>query len=181
MVQFFVKIISAIATTIVLGVLLSFIMKSNEKESLKSQNAEHIVVHLPKAYMWVGVIVVLFLSIFLFWATVSPIVVNMDIWTYVIFCIFILMGLVLVVEPFIWKIHIFQHEDYFLYTTGFGRTYKVQYADIVYYKDGENTLTLRIKHKRFFVDNKATNYGYLHTMILQKGVKKHPKSRKPVV
>ena len=104
----------------------------------------------------------------------SPYVTE-PIWVGIVFAIFLLLGLVLAVEPFIWKIHVFRNEDYFLYTTGFGRTYKVRYADIVNYKDSENTLILRTERKRFFIDNKATNFRYLHTMILQKGVKKYRK------
>ena len=176
MVHFLARIITGGLITISLSALLTFILKSNEKEYVKNLNEEHIIVYLPKVYTWVGIIEALFFAALLIWMIVFPNGTG-SLWAGIGLSLFIIMGLVLAVEPLIWKIRFSRHEDFFLYTTGFGRTYQVQYADIVYYKDGVNTLTLRTKRKRFFIDNKATNYQYLHTMILQKGVKKHHKSK----
>ena len=53
------QIIERVAIPAIIGiamyVIFILILKSNTKEWKKNLNREHIVVHLPKAYLWIGI------------------------------------------------------------------------------------------------------------------------------
>ena len=52
--QIMIRIIIPALIPFVLGILLSNIEKNNGKELLNNLQKEHIVLHLPKAYIWIG-------------------------------------------------------------------------------------------------------------------------------
>ncbi|HBT95356.1 MAG TPA: hypothetical protein DEB24_04350 [Coriobacteriia bacterium] len=47
-------------TGIVLGALFLFVRRANDKKLLESEGRNHVIVRLPKAFVWIGVIGVLF-------------------------------------------------------------------------------------------------------------------------
>jgi hypothetical protein len=168
--QVIIRVIILSVIPIIVGILLSYITKSNNNELLKKLSEEHLVIHLPKAYMWVGFAASSFFAICFFLMVWFPNGTG-GIWVGILFWIFILLGIVIVVETLIWRIQIFRHEEYLIYRTSFGRTYRIQYKDFVYYKNGNNTLILRTNNKSFFVDNKATNFEFLMAMLTQHKIK----------
>lgn len=85
---------------------------------------------------------------------------------------FILLFQVIVLGTLIWKIEIFKDQDYFIYRNIFGKKYKIRYDECKCYKDGLNTFTLYAIGKRFFIDNKATNFYFLYSMLNKHKVKK---------
>jgi len=172
--QILIRLMVPAIIIVAVNALFTYIVRGNDKELIENLRKEHVLVHLPKAYIWVGIADIVCFSIFFIGMIAFPNGTE-AIWVGVIFGIFILMGLVIVFVSLVWKIHIFRHESYFIYISGFGRVHKIQYADIVYYKDGNNTLIVKTKAKRFFMDNKATNFEYLLAMLTQNKVKKFSK------
>jgi hypothetical protein len=170
--QIIIRIIIPTLIPIFLGLLLSNIDKHNGDEISKNLTKEYIVIHLPKVYLWVGC---LDISLFTFWFFLMTIYPNdtADIWVWLLFCIFALLGVVIVVETQIWRIQIFRHENYFIYRTMFFKTYKIQYKECKYYKFSINTLILKTNNKTFRIDNKATNLEFLLAMLTQNKVKEN--------
>ena len=56
--QIMVRIITPILIAIIVGVLFSRIDKSNSEELIKNLTREHVEIHLPKVYFWIGLLVV---------------------------------------------------------------------------------------------------------------------------
>lgn len=52
--NFFVRIISIALISIGLSLIFSHIEKNNAKEIIKNLTEEHIIIRLPKAYLWIG-------------------------------------------------------------------------------------------------------------------------------
>lgn len=171
--QLLIQIIIFTAIPIILGMLLSYIFKRNREEIIKNLKEEHIVIHLPKAYIWVGGIDIAFCFLIVCFPndTVST-------WVMLGFLGFMLLGFIIVVVNLLWKIHIFRSEEYFIYRTAFGRTYKIQYEDCEYYTNGTNILYLKTHKKGFFVDNKASNFEFLLAMLTKHKVKERNEKTK---
>lgn len=150
--------------------LSSGIDKDNGQEIIKNLEKEHIVIQLPKAYMWVG-----FLDFVAFCAFAILVANDQDAssaaWVWILTCFFILLGVFLIAVTKIWKIEIFRHREYFLYRTAFCRVHKVQYSQCVSYEFKTNNLVLKTEKRTFYVDNKATNFEFLLIMLSQHKVK----------
>ena len=56
--QIMVRILMPILVVIVVGSLFSRMNKSNGEELIKDLSGEHIVVHLPKINLWIGLLMV---------------------------------------------------------------------------------------------------------------------------
>lgn len=168
--QIIIRIIIPVLISLFLGWLLSGIAKDNGKEIIKNLEKEHVVIHLPKAYMWVG-----FLDVFTF-GTFMIFMANDQsgtavTWVWILFCFFVLLGVFIIAETKIWKIEIFRHKDYFIYRTAFCRVHKIQYAECASYEFKTNNLVLKTGKRTFYVDNKATNFEFLMAMLSQHKVK----------
>lgn len=167
--QFFVRIIIPTLIPIILGFLFTNIDKSNSKEIIKNLTREHIVIRLPKAYLWVGCLDISFCvacicSMILFSNETATT------WVWIVFILFALLGIVIIWETQFWKIDIYKCEDYFLYRTFFLKTHKVHYSDCISYKCGDHTIVLKTNKKRFYIDTMACNVEFLLTMLTQNKV-----------
>jgi len=168
--RFIVLLLTYSIIGLVVNTLYTNISKTNDNEVLLNLKNEHVTIHLPKLYKWVGLVcsifsATLFLLMMLFPNDTAAIWVGIEFW------IFILLGLYMFVTSFIWKINIFKEKDYFLYTNSFGIKYEIHYSDILFYKDGYNTLRIKTNKKMFFIDNKATNFEFLLAMLKKHKVK----------
>jgi hypothetical protein len=85
--------------------------------------------------------------------------------------IYIFLGLYIVWATYFWKIHIYRNDEYFIYVTSFRSKHKIQYSDIIDYKNGENYIKLKTNQRLFFIDNKATNIEFLLAMLKKNNVK----------
>lgn len=168
--QILIRIIIPALIPVALGILLSNIDKSNGEEMIKNLTKEHIVIRLPKAYLWVGCIDVLFFvicfSLMIYYPNDTA-----TTWVWILFSFFVLFGVIIIAETQIWRVQIFRRENYFLYRTMFCRNHRIQYKDCVSYKFGTNTLILETEKKTFYVDNKATNIEFLLAALTQHKVK----------
>ena len=162
---------------IVIGVTSMLIMKSNDKELRKNLDKEHIVVHLPKIYRWIGIIISLF-----FMSLLIIIVVGknktLNLSDVAIFIGGTVMGISIIIPTIVWKIHIFKNDNYIIYITFFGRKHTILYSDMTYYKIGEDTIYLKVKNKTFFIDSFATNVEIFLNMLRKNKVKQHLKRKK---
>ena len=164
------RIITLVFISLFLVWLSSSIDKGNGQEIIKNLEKEHIVIHLPKAYMWVGCLDVFTFGIFMIFMANDQSGTAVT-WVWILFCFFVLLGVFLIAVTKIWKIEIFRHKEYFLYRTAFCRVHKVQYSQCVSYKFKTNNLVLKTEKRTFYVDNKATNFEFLLIMLSQHKVK----------
>lgn len=169
--QIVIRIIVPAIIPIILGIVLSNIDRSNSKEVIKSLTKEHIVIRLPKAYLWVGCIDISFFVTGIFLMTWFP---NKTVtaWVYILFGLIAFIGIAIVLETQIWKIEIFRHENYFLCRTLPYRTYNILYSDCMSYRFGNNTLVLRTKERTFHIDIHTTNFEFLLAMLAQHKITK---------
>lgn len=164
--RFIILLLTYSIIGLVVSTLYTSIYKTNVKEVLINLKNEHVTIHLPKLYKWVGLVGSIFFATFLLFPNDTAVL-----WVVIGFWIFILLGLYIFVSSLIWKINIFKERDYFLYTNSFGIKYEIHYSNILFYKDGYNTLRIKTNKKMCFIDNKATNIEFLFAMLKKHKVK----------
>ena len=147
-----------------LGLLIRIIARENEAELIKNLKEEHVTIHCPAAYRWVGVVCTIFFLLFIILMTLFP-NGTAETWVYFGFGAFVLLGVYLIVASYLWKIDIYKNEVYFIYVSSFGRKYKIDYSSIVGYRDGKNYIRLKTARRSFFVDNKMINVEFLLRML----------------
>jgi len=172
--EFSVFFIIPILIGVAIYIIISVIDKQNTKELLENLGKEHIILHLPKVYRWIGFLDVLVFSAFLFYMISFPNGTG-ALWVGILFGLAILFGLFLVISSITWRIEIFRSKDYFIYRTCFCRTYKIHYNECKYYKLTENELVLKTDKKKFRIDTHAINFEFLHAMLTQNKVKEKVK------
>ena len=171
------KILPAILTPLLtyalVGLFVSGIKKAGDKELLQNLQKDHIVIRLPKSYLWVGGVCTAVFVAFLGWMTFFPNGTETW-WTFAIFGFFALLGIVIMIACQK-KIEVFRKEDYFLYRPTPFKTYRVAYSDFISYQmKGTNTLVVKTRGKTVRVDGTAVNLKILLSMLKQQGVKKLP-------
>ena len=167
--QFMVHLITPIIILIVLSVIIDRIFEHNNKEIIKNLKEEHIVIRLPKAYMWVGVSESAFCVICLILMYYFP-NDTADLWVWIGFSVFLLLGLYIISKTLIWKVEIFRSKDYFLYKP-FLKPRIIRYDECVSYKFTQNTFILKTNKKKIRIDNFATNFDFLLAILKQYKVK----------
>lgn len=164
--QFIIRAIIPALIPIILGFFLSHMDRSNRKETIKNITREHIVIRLPKAYLWIGCLDISFFITCLFLMTWFPNDTTTA-WVWMVFLLFVLIGAAIVFKTQIWKIDIFRSENYFLYRGWLFRTYRILFSDCVKYRFGANTLILETKERTFHIDTHATNFEFLLAILVQ--------------
>ena len=166
----FVRILIPALIAIIVGIVFSSIVKSNDKELIRNLTNEHIVIRSPKAYVWIGCIDISFFGGFLIWIACFS---NKSeaLWVWIGLAFFVLLGVVIVWVSIICRIDLFRHEDYFLMRTTFFRTHRIQYCDCISYKIGTNYLVLKTDKETLRIDLYATNVNFLMNMLKQHKVK----------
>jgi len=146
-----VRILTPALIAIIVGMVFSSIVKSNDKELLKNLTSEHIIIRSPKAYVWIGCYDVLVSGTLLIWSIFFPNGTE-ALWADIIFALFLLLGVVMVWVSITCRIDLFRHEDYFLMRTTFFRTHRIQYCDCISYKIGTNYLVLKTDKETLRID-----------------------------
>lgn len=175
--QFIVRLIVPILTSAVLCWLASRIFDTNLKEMMKNKDKEHIIVHLPKQYIWVGC-----------FGTAVPLACivlgcffpndSFDLWVGIGFGFFMLLGLGLIFITLVWKIDVYRNCDYFVYKSVLLKKKCVSYEECEFYINGTNTLKIKTGSKTFRIDNKATNLYFLIEMLNMNHVRKRMEPEK---
>lgn len=167
--QIFIRAIIPILIPILLGLLLSIIERGNSQEIIRNLTKEHIVIRLPKVYLWIGYLEISFFAACILMTCFPNNTATA--WVRIEFGFFALIGVVIVLKTQIWKIEIFRSKDYFLCRTLPYKTYKIPYSDCLSYKLGTNSLVLKTKKKTLRIDSHATNFEFLLTMLTQHKIK----------
>ena len=154
---------------IIVSIITNKIIKDNSTELIENIKKEHIMIHLPNIYKWIGMICSIFFLILLVLMMTFP-NDTAEIWVGVLFGIFILLGLSIIWATYLWKIHIYRNDEYFIYVSSFGKKHKIYYFDIIDYKNGKNYIKLKTIQKSFFVDNKSANIEFLLAMLKKNNV-----------
>jgi hypothetical protein len=116
-------------------------------EVISNLGKDHIIVHLPKVYMWVGLACATFFAILLvssqyfFTETRST-------FTDLGFSMFTLLGLLIFVPAFVWRIDVYKSRDYFLIRNSFWITKKVEYSDITGFSRNDINLSIITKKRK---------------------------------
>lgn len=165
-----------IIIAMVVGAIYTLIMQYNAKELLSSANKQDITVHLPGFFGWVGASDIIFSLAAIILMSIFP-NDTCSIWVYVVFCMVVFLGILILLASLVWKIHIYKDLDYLVYITFFGRSYKILYSDITYFKPTNNTVFIKVNRKTFFVDRQATNIEILFEMFRKYRVKEKPKRK----
>ena len=168
------RVLTIMITYALIALTLSFllrqVLKENEDEFIQNLGKEHIVVHYPRIYRWVGITCAVFFSCFIILMTIFP-NGSSEPGVYFVFGMLVLLGLYLILESYLWRISIDKKEDYFDFVSSFGRKYRIRYEDIVNYRVGNNFLKIKTKKKVFHFDTKAINLEYLSQMLKKNHVK----------
>ena len=168
--EILVRVVSTVLIVVVLSLLAATIRRSNAKKHESDAQNEHIVVQLPRPYLWVGyVVIAVALAGVLLMIFVPKYAADPTIW---ILCIlFGILGAVILLATYVWKIELFKNESYFIYRTALFAVYQVQYDDCLSYKLGRNELLLYTAKKKFRIDCNTVNFECLLDMLTQHEVK----------
>ena len=89
------RVLTIMITYALIALTLSFLLrqviKENEDEFIQNLGKEHIVVHYPRFYRWVGITCAVFFSCFIILMTIFP-NGSADPWVYFEFSLFVLLG-----------------------------------------------------------------------------------------
>ena len=140
-------------TPLIIGLVMGILKHQLNKSTQQVSKEPRVTVHLPRYYAFIGIVETLFfIAIPLGRLLLPEIVVGGPFWAAcLVFSPYIIMGLSITIATLVWKIQVTRDEDYFLYTTFFGRIYKIYYKDITYYKFGISTTLVRTVKKGFLL------------------------------
>ena len=164
------------AIAIAIGLLKTYISRSNRKEMLKSESNEHIIIRHPQIYIWIACVCIALFGALLIWIYFFP-NDTVTVWVFAGFGVFVLMGNYLILVTLIFKIDIYKSKDYFLYRNILFRTYKIRYCDCVSYERKYNDFVVKTTGKTLRLDCDSTNIDYLISMLKQYEVKELAKRR----
>lgn len=159
-----IRILSPILIGAILFLLFKLVKRHNNKEEQISKDKNRIVVHLPKAYLIIGIICLFCFVGFIIFSLVSPIVVPRDfaktLPANVIFIIFISMFVLIIESTIVWRIEVFTDKDYFVYRAIWGRKKTIKYKDCINYTTGRGPFTLKTQKSTYRIDPLCTNLDY---------------------
>ena len=168
--QFLTYVISFALIPIILGAISYSIEKNNGKELLESLTKEHVILRMPKAYIWIGCICSLGFGTFIFLMIMFPNGTEAP-WVFISFSLFILLGIYIILKTLLWKADVFKSEEYFCIRP-FLKTYRIQYSDCVYFKDLKQGFVIKTEKKKFRVLEEVANAEVLSAMLTKHGVNK---------
>ena len=135
-----VRILIPVLIGIVILIVMRFILTQADKEERDDcVNQTSIIVYLPRAYFWVGLV------------------------DSVVF---------LMLETLMWKIKVFQKEDYFIYNSIFCKNKKIFYKDCSKFRCTTNELIVYAGKRIIFIDMFSINYNAIYIMLVSKKVKR---------
>lgn len=159
-------------TIIVVSGLTVLIRKGGRETVDEDKEDNNITLQLPKIFFWIGVIATgVFIAIL-----IICIVVSSEIYALTVLILFILLSYYLSVAAIVWKIEFSRKEDFFYYTSSFGRKHKIYYIDITYFYSSGDTLIFKVKKKTFMVYSYINNYKKFLKNLEVRIDKKMPKS-----
>lgn len=166
--EILIKIIGFAFIPIIISLIMNGITKHNNKEAIKNQTENHIIMRLPRALLWIGCACIAVFGAFSIWTAFSE-NETATAWVSILFGLFTLPGLALILASVLWKIEIFRDKDYFICRT-FIKTHTVRYDECISYKMSRKTLVLNTAKNKFHIEYMATNFDFLLEMLEENNV-----------
>lgn len=137
------------------------------------------IVRMPSIYIWIGLVATTLFTIGGFGVVLFPkiFVESLLLENLLISFPYVLLGTYLIMVGLFWNIQVDNDSDYYIYRTIFGRTYKIFYNEISYFKTWEHVMFIKYKGKIFVVHPYAINYNIFLQMLIRKDLKKKFKGR----
>ena len=144
--QWIVRLLGPAITAIGVRWFFNYVFEHRFNEFLKNLNEEHVVLQYPRAFFWLGIVGMAFFT-FLF-------IKNELLWLKTCIAFLVIAGLYIVWISTVLRVDIFKKQDYFLYRSLFGITYKVYYSDCLYYyfKHDRDELNIVTKNRTYKID-----------------------------
>lgn len=153
------RILSPILIGAILFILFKLVIKHNNKEEQISKDKNRIVVHLPKAYLIIGIICMIGFMGFIILMIVFP--NDTATWAvYAIWIFFIVICAFVIESTIVWRIEVFTDKDYFVYRAIWGRKKTIKYKDCINYTTGRGPFTLKTQKSTYRIDPMCTNLDY---------------------
>jgi len=132
----------------------AIIQKDRKAKSQSSSNENEIILELPRMIFWIGIVtagIFAVIAISLVIGQVSMLEIGG------MTCLFMLSALMASAGAF-WRVVFSRKNDYFDYTTCFGRKYKIHYRDISKLSVSGSVVSFKSDGKRFVISSSAINY-----------------------
>jgi hypothetical protein len=168
--NFLVGLLPKILTILGISIALSWIMKTNKRDSRTNSKKGHIVMHLPREFRWVGLADVILFSFFIMLMYCFPNIMTGgdEKWPALIFGIFILAGLLIIVATNNWRIDIFPKEEYFFIKTYLGMSYTIKFSDIISYEGASDVdIIIKTSIRKFSINKTTESIEIFENMLLQ--------------
>ncbi|MFF2450087.1 hypothetical protein ACFVSW_23880 [Neobacillus sp. NPDC058068] len=172
------EVIEVIIIFGLIGVVVRFVifrqLEITDKNTVSFDKNSNAVVSFPSILMWLGLPITIFSVIGPFGHILFPKIFDKEpiVENLLLSSPMVLLGLFSSMSGLFWNIQIDKDSDYFIYRTTFGRTYKIYYNEISYFKTWKHLLLFKYKRKFFFVSPDAINYHFFLQMLIRKDVKK---------
>ena len=150
-----------------------FIEQLDKNVSEDVLKKDHVVLRLSKVYLAVGAAFIILCGCNIIFMLQDFSTMEIDSLIKVVLSSAILTPLSIywLLGRLVWKVRVFRSEDYFIYVSRLGRSYKVQYADIVSIKNKDRHWIVKTPERRLSIDRYATNSSVLYEMLKQKAHK----------
>jgi len=166
------KIIIGAVIPIIVTAIFTAIASGNEKERLKNEGASHVLLRMPRAYVWIGGICAAFFTAALVLMLVFPID-EANLAAGIVFGVFVLIGFLLMTAALVWRIDLYIDRDYFTVRGIFGKYRQVRYADCKSCEVTQYETVVKChkgKGRRVSIDPYVANTRYLIAMLEKHGV-----------
>ncbi len=163
--ELMIRVLIPIIVSVFISVFLKNTTKRENNTLINNINNEHIIIKRSKAYFVIGCVEIVFCVSCILLMTFSENSTTYT-WVYIVFCLFLILGFVLISSTFLWKIEIFRNENYFVIKT-FLKKRTVYYSDCKYYKHTLNSLIIFTDKKKISVDVNCVNFEFMLAMLEQ--------------
>lgn len=157
--QMLIRLFTVIVVFITVSVLAAYIFRSNRRSIINNLTKNHIVLRLPKQYMWVGCIgtIVFIVWIIMMYSHPNDTAAT---WVYLLFVSFMLGGAAFVVAYCRWYIEFFRNQDFFTYRSILGRASVISFNECQACQWKGNHIRLVTSRKTIYIDTMVTNLEF---------------------
>ena len=153
-------------------------MREQEDAEEKNRNSDIVRLRMPKVYAYIALAGSLFFGLCIAVMALEyyypdllgfiEFTGNDEAWVYIVFGMFLLLGMSLIFSWKRWYIEINKKEDYFLYRSFF-RTYKIYYSDLQSFREINTTYGFKIRSRVKNVEGSldCINYETLKHMLIR--------------
>ncbi len=175
--DFFSRLLTMSLIPIGVSLIMWLGMRESEKEEKSNYEKQTVVIRAPRIFIWVAVAGILFCGGIIFWMTFFPNGTE-SLFVYIFFSAFLILGVWLFYYLLIWKVEVIKSEDFFLLRDGFGRKYKMFYADCSSIEERKQGYIVHTKMKKVEISGLELNSEFLIAELQKHHVKIERKIQK---